>query len=388
MRLCPRCGRANEPDAGFCQDCGADLGSAADQETEAHDCPACGAANPADSRFCQRCGVRMEPQSRHQDTVARQPCPVCGKNTPAGFAFCQFCGSRLPGRGDDPIEPTPPAGLPKPSTSSWAVQSPGQSDGKLLTTDQPDMPSDQTIAIGGTGQTHATADNGPRPPTPSQPLDWTMMLTVLSENLSVMATHPIVELPFDIGRTEGQVSFPDDPYMSMRHARIQAGSAGFELVDLGSVNGVYLKIRKCVLLQDGDEFIMGGLSLRFVVLEEWEKTVRPAVDRGVKILGSALPSAWGKLLVISQGGTVLECHYLTQPEIELGHSEADINFPYDLFLSNRHAQMKVDNDHVMLCDLGSTTGTFVRIQGSCTLRPQDVVMVGRHLLRFESKAGT
>ncbi len=243
------------------------------------------------------------------------------------------------------------------------------------------------MAIGGTGQFQTATGTESSSTPPETTKDFAMTLTVLNENLSAMATHPIIELPFDIGRTEGHVSFPEDPYMSMRHARIQAGKAGFELIDLGSVNGIYLKIRKCVLIQDGDQFIMGGMVLRFVELADWERTIRPAVDRGVKVLGTALPQTWGKLLVMSEGGTVLESHSLTKQETELGHSEADINFPFDLFLSNRHAQLKVDNGHVLLCDLGSTTGTFVRVQGSCTLRPQDVVMVGRHLLKFESKSG-
>jgi hypothetical protein len=48
---CPKCGKANEADARFCQQCGAAVGGQA--------CPACRQVNPAAARFCVHCGQAM-----------------------------------------------------------------------------------------------------------------------------------------------------------------------------------------------------------------------------------------------------------------------------------------------------------------------------------------
>src|SRR5206468_5265454 len=49
---CPRCRRDNEPDAGFCIQCGSRLERL---------CPECRTANVSDARFCKRCGAALEP---------------------------------------------------------------------------------------------------------------------------------------------------------------------------------------------------------------------------------------------------------------------------------------------------------------------------------------
>jgi hypothetical protein len=51
---CGKCGQPNDPDARFCQKCGASLGTT---------CPSCGHLNDAGARFCTACGkpVAMNP---------------------------------------------------------------------------------------------------------------------------------------------------------------------------------------------------------------------------------------------------------------------------------------------------------------------------------------
>jgi hypothetical protein len=52
----------------------------------------------------------------------------------------------------------------------------------------------------------------------------------------------------DIGRFEGNITLPDDPYLSPRHARIQKRGDRHYLRDLGSVNGIFYRIREPVEL--------------------------------------------------------------------------------------------------------------------------------------------
>jgi len=60
-----------------------------------------------------------------------------------------------------------------------------------------------------------------------------------------------------LGRTNANLVFKDDPFMSGTHARIVAQPGRFVLQDLRSRNGVFHRIRKEIELEDGDEFFLG-----------------------------------------------------------------------------------------------------------------------------------
>ncbi len=65
-----------------------------------------------------------------------------------------------------------------------------------------------------------------------------------------------------LGRTQGDLVFKNDPYMSGAHARIVAQPGRFILQDLRSRNGIYRRIRGEVELRDGDEFFLGEQLFR------------------------------------------------------------------------------------------------------------------------------
>jgi pSer/pThr/pTyr-binding forkhead associated (FHA) protein len=85
--------------------------------------------------------------------------------------------------------------------------------------------------------------------------------------------------------------------------------------------------------------------------------------------------------------------------VVLGRDGNDINFPDDPFISGRHAQVGIDGSgatpddagesvsrwEIVLQDLGSKNGTFVRIRpGKDTpLAHGDYVFMGQQLLRVE-----
>ena len=72
-----------------------------------------------------------------------------------------------------------------------------------------------------------------------------------------------------IGRGEAvDVRLADD-FASERHARVSRTASGFVLEDLGSTNGTFLgerRINETVPLADGDEFTVGGTTLRYEVV--------------------------------------------------------------------------------------------------------------------------
>jgi pSer/pThr/pTyr-binding forkhead associated (FHA) protein len=66
-----------------------------------------------------------------------------------------------------------------------------------------------------------------------------------------------------IGREMNDVNFPEDPFISGRHAQIVALEDGrFQVTDLGSKNGTYEKVPRMVQLTSGDQIFLGQQLLR------------------------------------------------------------------------------------------------------------------------------
>ena len=66
-----------------------------------------------------------------------------------------------------------------------------------------------------------------------------------------------------IGRANGDITFPHDGFMSGKHARIVQQGSSFILVDEGSRNGTFIKIKGEVELKPGDMILIGKQLFRF-----------------------------------------------------------------------------------------------------------------------------
>lgn len=67
-----------------------------------------------------------------------------------------------------------------------------------------------------------------------------------------------------LGREEGDLRFPDDEFMSRRHARLTNHDGRFELSDLGSSNGSFVRLRGERVLHVGDRLRLGDQLFRFM----------------------------------------------------------------------------------------------------------------------------
>ena len=65
-----------------------------------------------------------------------------------------------------------------------------------------------------------------------------------------------------IGRREGDMVFPEESFLSSRHARIRNEDGVYYLEDLRSTNGTYVRVRGSARLSSGDEILCGGQLLR------------------------------------------------------------------------------------------------------------------------------
>jgi pSer/pThr/pTyr-binding forkhead associated (FHA) protein len=187
---------------------------------------------------------------------------------------------------------------------------------------------------------------------------------------------------FDLGRTEGSLTFADDPYLAPRHVRLMVQGGKVILRALDNVNGVFVRVQSCDLAA-GDSFIVGKELLRYEPLASEERDPPSLVEHGVRIFGSAPRESWGRLRQLTVAGTARDVWHLTRPELVLGREEGDVTFPDDEFMSRRHAAVKRVGTKARLEDLGSSNGTFVRVRGDRELKAGDLLRVGDQLLRYE-----
>lgn len=64
-------------------------------------------------------------------------------------------------------------------------------------------------------------------------------------------------------------------------------------------------------------------------------------------------------------------------------ANADISCPENLFLSERHSTFSWDGQRLLLRDLDSFNGTFIKIKGEIQLQNGDYLCIGQQFLRFE-----
>jgi len=187
-----------------------------------------------------------------------------------------------------------------------------------------------------------------------------------------------------VGRAGADIAFDEDRFLARQHARFERGSDGaIRIHPLDVLNGVFRKAMAPVELFDGMVVLVGREVLRFERVENEERAVHPLVRHGVALFGSPPREPWGRLLQIIPTGGHRDIRHLADNEIVLGREEGDIVFRDDAFMSRRHAALTWDGKRAMLTDLGSSNGTFVRLQGPTASKLGDHARVGDQLRRIE-----
>ena len=169
-----------------------------------------------------------------------------------------------------------------------------------------------------------------------------------------------------IGREVGGI-FAEDNLLSSKHATIIVQGQQAWVRDEGSRNGVYARIapRQHIELQDNDQFCIGRIILRF--------EFRPTAE-GVGFL---------HLVVGRDVDKGLFPYVVPQTGMTLGRSRADLKFPKDGWVSGIHCQLMPVAGQVMLVDLKSSNGTFLRIRGLRPLAHGDALLMGQRIFHMQ-----
>ncbi len=69
-----------------------------------------------------------------------------------------------------------------------------------------------------------------------------------------------------IGRESNDINFPDDPFISGRHAQVQLAGGVLSVTDLGSRNGTFVRVTGEHVLKHGDYVFLGQQLLRVEIV--------------------------------------------------------------------------------------------------------------------------
>jgi pSer/pThr/pTyr-binding forkhead associated (FHA) protein len=195
-------------------------------------------------------------------------------------------------------------------------------------------------------------------------------------------TYHLSAMNHTVGRSTGDIRFSEDLFLNPEHARFTVQGGRLFVKDLGSVNGVFVRIKSPVQLEHGDFFLVGEQLLRL--------DSEPYGDGGPDTHGTysySSPRPEGRFRVSQMlaGGGEGRIVSAQGAALTMGREGNTLNFPQDRFISGRHARLDAasDSHHVILTDTGSRNGTFVRTKGALELFHGDYLFVGQQLLRVE-----
>ncbi len=185
-----------------------------------------------------------------------------------------------------------------------------------------------------------------------------------------------------VGRL-GQLVFPDDPFVSPKHANFLYREGKLFVKDEGSLNGVYLRVKGTIDVEPGDYFLAGEQVFR---VDATVKTSDQPGPDGTYFYSSPKHQSPFRMTQILQGGSAGMTVCARGSSLQIGREGGDLNFPSDLYMSAAHCKVEEAAGRLMLTDLNSRNGSYVRLQAERELSHGDYVFIGRKLLRVEITA--
>ncbi|GAC1569630.1 MAG: hypothetical protein NVS3B20_00440 [Polyangiales bacterium] len=183
-----------------------------------------------------------------------------------------------------------------------------------------------------------------------------------------------------VGR-QGHLTFPEDRFVSPRHANLFYRDGKLVIKDEGSLNGIFVRLRGTIEVQSGDMFLAGEEVFRVEATPKasdhpdpdgtyfWSSPKRPSPFRVAQVL---LGGASGNVVCAREVG------------ITIGREGGEMNFPADVYMSAMHCRVDADPaGKFSLTDLNSRNGTYVRMRGERELAHGDYIFIGKKILRVE-----
>jgi pSer/pThr/pTyr-binding forkhead associated (FHA) protein len=283
-------------------------------------------------------------------------CHYCGRQNDAGAQFCSDCGKPL-----------------TKAAEARAAVAAGGGGGLVSRTSGPGAGGEPAGAdapcplCGSVAAKHSTGD---RRSSHDRRFDHSLTLILVSEMATEVARFERKHSSTTIGRSEGDIRFPDDQFLSPLHAKITWEDGQIFIRDLGSRNSTWVFLEEPYRLSDPGP--------------------HAAEADATKRMGSMTPSAdIASLTQLRTDGSSRDVIQLSPGrDVHIGRERGDWIFPYDPSMSAQHATVRSEDADFVLMDDHSRNGIAIAARGAMALRHGSRVLVGDKLLRIEVPGGT
>jgi pSer/pThr/pTyr-binding forkhead associated (FHA) protein len=205
-------------------------------------------------------------------------------------------------------------------------------------------------------------------------------ISAIARDGSRSADYLLVNPETRVGKAveTGEVKLDQDPFVAPLHAVLRFEGEQLLVQDLGSPNGTFLgfKERK---IEHGAEVRLGRQRLRIDLLPEQP----PVRSSSPPLWGSPDPGYAARAVQLFEGGAEGDVFPLRRGENLVGRLSGDITFPQDGYISSKHAAITVSDRGIVVKDLGSANGTFVRIAAPAPIALGDLLLIGEQILRVD-----
>jgi len=361
-------------------------------------CPKCSKDNQDHYKFCLGCGAELPRDAAPKKFAA-------GGTPPQGLAAVRPAGEKEKEKDKEPAQaaaasrqPSAPAApavaapaapaqaAPAPVLPPVAAAAAAPASGAVVCGDcnHANAPTNRFCASCGAklakpAPAPAAAAPAAPAPAPAAAATTSVIMTALRADGSEAGSYTLPPGPTTmIGRDTGAI-FAGDSYLSPRHATFTMKNGKLSVRDESSLNGIYRKLKRedPIVLGFGDVFRIGQEIMRIETLT----TVAPTAD-GVERLGSPSKGYVARLALITGRDTSGNAFPIPEAGLHLGRERGDILFPEDGYVSGLHCRLAWEKNHVVLTDLGSSNGTFVRLTNETELVDNDVLLMGQQLFRI------
>jgi pSer/pThr/pTyr-binding forkhead associated (FHA) protein len=179
---------------------------------------------------------------------------------------------------------------------------------------------------------------------------------------------------------DGAIAMVGERFCHPREAQIRWVKGRVWLHDLEHGNGVFLRVRQPVEVEIGDEFLVGDQLLTL------ERNTEPddGPDEGPTYFYSSpkWPSSL-RVVQLFEGGAKGACVVASGTTMQIGSAIGNFVFTTDALVDHQHCLIEEQAGSIILSDLGSRTGVYVRIKGEQELVHGDEIVVGRTRMMLE-----
>jgi class 3 adenylate cyclase len=180
-----------------------------------------------------------------------------------------------------------------------------------------------------------------------------------------------------VGRTQGDLTFPNDEYMQPAHARLLVESGQLFLDPMPDADSFFSLIGT-YRLQEGDVVSFGSQVLEFHV-DEAALAAASRIGKGFGELAAMLHGAVAEFVSLNPDG---KRYPIREEQTTWGRTKATYTFPTDTAMSRSHARLYHRGEDFFIEDVGSTNGTFVMAREKTPIPAGAVLSLGGQRLKL------